>query len=244
MGIDIKDKVALVTGANRGIGRAIVETFLQHGARKVYAAVRDPGSARPLTEAFGDKVVVLRFDATDNASIQELAKAAPDTQILVNNAGALETDTALDDASEDNLKKEFEINVLGLIRVARAFRTILETNKGALVQLNSVASMKSFPGVATYSASKAASYSITQDLRQELGRNGVSVVSVHPGPIDTDMAVKAGFDFGSPPSAVSESIVAALANGDFHLFPDDFAKQIGTAFHSYAQDVILTDVAE
>ena len=101
---------------------------------------------------------------------------------------------------------------------------------GAFVQLNSVVSMKCFSNIATYSASKAAAYSITQALREVLGQQGTAVLSVHPGPISTDMAADAGVgEIGEPPSLVSEGIVAALRAGDFHLFPDSMAKGLRKA---------------
>jgi len=113
-----------------------------------------------------------------------------------------------------------------------------------LVQLNSVASIKNFPDLSTYSASKAASYSLTQGLRVELGKKGVSVLSVHPGPIATDMADQAGFDESAPVSAVSEGIVSALASGDFHLFPDDMAKQFETVYQSFSDNIVMSDISE
>ena len=135
------------------------------------------------------------------------------------------------------------MNVFGLLRVVQAFADILKANKGALVQLNSVASIKSFSAVATYSASKAAAYSLTQALREELGAHGVSVLSVHPGPIDTDMAKQAGLE-GEPTSVVADGIVASLAAGDFHLFPDQVAKQFETAYQSYSDSIVTADISE
>ncbi len=243
MGISVENKVALVTGANRGIGAAIVESFIKHGAKKVYLAVRNPESAKSLEEKFGNKVETLQADLSDAGSIKRLAKQANDTEILVNNAGVLVPSSALGQDTEAALRKELDVNVFGLLRVVEAFADILKSNKGALVQLNSVASIKNFPVVATYSASKAASYSLTQALREELGAQGVSVLSVHPGPIDTDMAKQAGLE-GVPTSVVSEGIVAALAAGDFHLFPDEMAKQFETAYQSFSDSIVTADMSE
>ncbi len=138
------------------------------------------------------------------------------------------------------------VNVYGLIHTARAFAPVLKANGGgAFVQLNSVASLKTFPDFATYCASKAAAYAITQGLRDVLADQGTAVLSVHPGPIATDMATNAGFgDIADPPSMVSEGIVTALAKGEFHLFPDTMAQQIGSAFASFAENVVEAQLME
>ncbi|MEM7397909.1 MAG: SDR family oxidoreductase [Pseudomonadota bacterium] len=244
MSISVEDRVALVTGANRGIGKAIVEAFIENGAKKVYLAVRNPESTKALEDEFGDKVVTLQVDMSDADSIRRLSEAAPDVDIVVNNAGVLSVTSALDEDVEATLTRELDVNVFGLLRVANAFASTLEKNKGALVQLNSVASIKSFPGVPTYSASKAASYSLTQALRHELGQKGVNVLSVHPGPIATDMAAEAGLEETSPVSSVSEGIVSALAAGDFHLFPDSFAKQYEAAYEGFSNEIVMSDASE
>ena len=120
---------------------------------------------------------------------------------------------------------------------------LLERNKGALVQLNSVASIKNFSDLSTYSASKAAAYSLTQGLREKLGARGVGVLSVHPGPIDTDMASTAGIEGGEPPENVAEGIINALQAGDFHLFPDAMAKQFEAAYQGFAENIVMADLS-
>ncbi|AWV98302.1 SDR family oxidoreductase [Arcticibacterium luteifluviistationis] len=239
MSITIENKVALITGANRGIGKAITESFLNHGAKKVYLAVRDVNSTKALEEKYGDKVVTLQADLTNQASINALAEAAKDVDIVVNNAGIAKLASPLSDNAEEALTQEFDVNVFGLLRVANAFAATLESHKGALVQLNSVASIKNFPDLSTYSASKAASYSLTQGLRVKLGEKGVSVLSVHPGPIATDMGAAAGFTEASDVSVVSEGIVSSLKAGDFHLFPDEMAKQFEGAYQSFSDNVVM-----
>ena len=243
MSISIENKVALVTGANRGIGKAIVESFINHGAGKVYLAVRDPASTKSLQDKYGDKVVTMQADLSDAGSIRRLAAEAKDVEILVNNAGILVPASALSAEAEPALARELDVNVFGLLRVANAFADILEANKGALVQLNSVASIKNFSGFSTYSASKAAAYSLTQGLRDDFAKRGVSVLSVHPGPIATDMAKEAGFDDAPGASVVAEGIVNALAAGDFHLFPDEMAKQFEAAYQSFADTIVMTDMS-
>ena len=239
MAYTVENKVALVTGANRGIGKAIVDALVDAGASKVYAAVRDTASAHALVEQHGEKVVPVQMDLSDPASVQAAAGVASDVTLVVNNAGVLRTATPLDQAAFEALDFEIDVNVKGLMRVAQAFGPLLASNGGgALVQLNSVASMLNFAPFSTYSASKAASYSITQGLRSLWAESGVEVVSVHPGPIATDMADAAGLEGGEPPKVVAESILNALANGSFHAFPDSMARQIGEAYQGYADSVI------
>ena len=244
MSISIENKVALITGANRGIGKSIVESFIKHGAKKIYLAVRDISSTKALETQFGNKVVTIQADVSDGESITRLAERTKDVEILVNNAGVLVPSSPLGDNAEKALAKEIDVNVFGLLRVANAFADILENNKGALVQLNSIASMKNFSDLSTYSASKAASYSLTQGLREKLGEKGVSILSVHPGPIVTDMAAQAGFVEGDTTLSVSEGIVTALKKGEFHLFPDVMAKQFEAAYQSFSDNIVTADLSE
>ena len=202
MGYDVSGKTLLVTGANRGIGRAIVKGAIQHGAIKVYAAVRSLDSADSLVKEFGKRVVAIYLDLEDSQSITNAAATANDVEIVVNNAGVLENANPLSEHAISSFEREIKVNVVGLINMARAFAPVLKANGGgALVQLNSVVSMKAFSDFATYSASKAASYSITQSLREVLAGQGTQVVSVHPSPIATDMGRKAGLEeIAEPPS--------------------------------------------
>ncbi|MEM9227385.1 MAG: SDR family oxidoreductase [Verrucomicrobiota bacterium] len=246
MKYDPHGKTVLITGANRGIGKAIVETFIKHGVAKVYATARKPESIAPLVEAHGEKVVPLELDLSKPETITAAAAAASDVEIVVNNGGVLTQVGPLDDKAIESFAYELEVNVYGLMRVAQAFAPVLKANGGgALVQLNSVASYKSFTQVSTYSASKAASYSITQALYWELKEQGTRVVSVHPGPILSDMADSAGLtEIAEPPELVAEGIIQALEAGDFYVFPDTMAKQFGAAYASFAQGVVLADMSE
>ncbi|MEX0614400.1 MAG: SDR family oxidoreductase [Methylophaga sp.] len=238
--IDVQGKAALVTGANRGIGKAIAVEFIQQGAAKVYLAVRNTDSVKPLLQQYGDKVAVIELDVADAASISRAAQIAEDVQIVVNNAGVLKNATALDPAAIEALDYQMQINVVGLMRMAQAFAPVLKQNGGgAFVQLNSIASVRAFPDFVTYAASKAAAYSITQALQSQLAEQGTAVVSVHPGPIKTDMATDAGFeDIADPPEVVAQAIVAALRAGEFHVFPDTMAKELWTAYKGFAEQVI------
>lgn len=246
MTIDIENKTVLVTGANRGIGKIILETFLNYGATKVYAAVRNLDSAEPLVKANGDKVVPLHLDLDKPDTITAAAKQASDVDIVISNAGILKVESPLSDNAINALQQEININLFGLIRMAQAFAPVLKKNGGgAFVQLNSVASLKSFPDFATYSASKAAAYSITQALKDILKEQNTHVVSVHPGPIDTDMAKEAGIgDIAESPEVVATAIIHAIQNQEFHAFPDAFAKEVGKAYNAFAENIIEADLME
>jgi len=243
---DLKNKTVLITGANRGIGKAILIEALRRGAAKVYAAVRNIDSANPLIAEHGERVIPIRIDLNDPASITAAAESATDVDVVVNNAGVMKTTSAISDDAIESLQFEIDTNVYGLIRVAQAFAPALKANGGgALVQLNSVASVRTFPDFATYCASKAASYAITQGLRGSLSEQGTHVVSVHPGPIQTDMAAVAGFEeISEPPSVVAAAIFDAVVEGRFHAWPDTMAQQIGGAYQSFAENVVEADVNE
>jgi NAD(P)-dependent dehydrogenase (short-subunit alcohol dehydrogenase family) len=246
MKFSMQDKVALVTGANRGIGKAIVESLLKNGLSKVYAAVRNPDSASDLVKTSGGKVVPVELDLAKPATIAAAAKTAKDVQLVVNNAGVLKAASPLDPGAIDALHFELDVNVFGLIRMAQAFAPVLKANGGgAFVQLNSVASLKNFADFATYSASKAAAYSLTQGLRDKLQEQGTLVISVHPGPIATDMADAAGLGaIAEPASLVADGIVAALAAGEFHVFPDSMARHFWSAYEGFAKAVVEAKIGE
>lgn len=244
MQLSIEQKTVLVTGANRGIGRSIVETFLERGAAKIYAAVRNLDTARPLVETYQDKVVPLLIDLEDPKTVVTASYTSADVDIVVNNAGILHASSPLADEAYSDLLKEMEINVGGLLHMARVYAPILKANGGgAFVQLNSIASVKNFADFSTYSASKAAAYSLTQGLREKLASQNTLVVSVHPGPIATDMAKKVGFDqFADPPRVVADAIIDALQSGQFHVFPDTMARQIWEQYHSFAKQIVEQDL--
>jgi len=239
MKFDVTGRVALVTGANRGIGKAIVEALIAHNTKKVYAAVRNIETVKPLVEKFKDKVVPIQIDLGKPETIKIACQKAQDVELVINNAGILKTHNPLSSDALEALAEEIEINVYGLIRMAQAFCPVLKTNGGgAFVQLNSVASIRSFPDFATYSASKACAYSLTEALKEKLVDQNTLVISVHPGPIATEMASKAGLhDIAEPPSVVAEGIIQALKEGQFHLFPDTMAKSLWEKYKLFVQQL-------
>lgn len=242
----ISGKNILITGANRGIGKSFVEVFIKHGAGKVYAAVRNVESVQPLINQYGDKVVAVPLDLSKPDTISAATDLAADVDVVINNAGVLATSTPLYTDALDSLQFELDVNLFGLIRMAQAFAPVLKNNGGGhFAQLNSVVSMKAFSNFATYSASKAASYSITQSLRELLAAQGTQVISVHPGPILTDMGDAAGLtEIAEPAELVPEAVVQAIADGSFHVFPDTMAKQIGGAYQSFAENVVEAEMSE
>jgi len=241
---DLADKAVFVTGANRGIGKAVVDCFIRNGARKVYAAARNLKAAKHQLGAHSGKLELLEVDLTLPATVAAAAQHAADTDIVVNSAGVLSTTTSLDEHALESLKHETEVNTFGLVRLAQAFAPVLARNgAGVFVQINSVASIKCFGHLTTYCASKAASYAITQSLRDLWKARGIRVLSVHPGPMATDMGTTAGFaEIAEPPSVVAETILSALGTTDFHVFPGSMAAVMGAAYASYAREIVDVDL--
>jgi NAD(P)-dependent dehydrogenase (short-subunit alcohol dehydrogenase family) len=225
----IENATALVTGANRGIGRAIVAALLAGGVRKVYAAARDTSSLAETIALDPARVVALRLDVSDPATIDAAASTAADVTLLVNNAGVLDFGSALD-MPLPAIARNFEVNFYGPLLMARAFAPIIERQGGgAIVNLSSVVALASMPGLAGYNASKAALWSLTQSLRGSLAAKGVAVHGVFPGPVDTDMAAEITFPKTSP-AEVAHAILAGVAEGSEDIFPDGMSRQVYDAW--------------
>jgi NAD(P)-dependent dehydrogenase (short-subunit alcohol dehydrogenase family) len=231
-GLQVAGRVALVTGANRGIGRAIVEALLARGARKVYAAARKPEALAGLVGASEGRVVALRLDITNGAETQAAVERADDVDLLVNNAGVVSHAFAgfEDPAWLEAGRQEFETNVLGTLRVSQAFAPVLARHAGgAIVNVISVAGLVGFPPAITYSSSKAALHSITQTTRQLLRGQGTFVAGAYPGPVDTDMAERFTVPKVSAESA-AHAILDGLEQGLEEIYPDPFAVEYGDAY--------------
>jgi len=215
----IQGAAALVTGANRGLGAAIAQALLDSGA-KVYGAARDTATIT------NPNVVPVQLDVTNADDVANAARACGDVSIVVNNAGILRSSASLASGAIDAARAELETNFFGPMRIAQAFSPVLRENGGgALVNMLSVLSFVSAPQGATYCASKAAAWSLTNALRIELRRQGTLVVAVHAGYIDTDMAVGVDAEKVSPQSVASQ-IVAALEAGAEEVLADPISEMV------------------
>src|SRR5437867_4661806 len=190
MGFQIEGKATLVTGANRGIGKAIVEALLERGASKVWAGARRVEALSALKGAHGGRLEVLKLDVTREDDVAAAARKATDVALLVNNAGVANAigTPATDPEWVRVGRQEFDVNFFGSFAVSQAFAPALARNRGAIVNVVSVAGLVNFPVLLSYSASKAALHSLTQGLRAGLKGQGIQVFGVYPGPVDTDMA--------------------------------------------------------
>lgn len=223
-------KVAFVSGASRGIGRAITIELLEKGAQKVYAGVRNLKSLNDLKSEYGNRLVPVLIDLKDDRSIIKATKSLKDVEILINNAGVYEDGGFCSDETLDSLATNFEVNVWGLIKLTLSFIDRLKDKEcAAIVNISSILGLANMPMAGTYSASKAAVHSITQGLRGELFSNNILVMGVYPGPIDTDMSKDLVMDKDSP-QKVAQELVQGLIEGKEYVFPDKMSRHIGELF--------------
>ena len=217
--MNIQDSTVLVTGANRGIGKAFADALLDRGAKKVYAAVRD------VTTVTDPRLLPIQLDVTDPDRVAAVARELDDVQVVVNNAGVLHVGVPLS-ASLEVARVELETNYLSLVSMTQVFAPVLERNGGgAFVNVLSVFSWVAAPLITTYSASKAAAWSFTNAARIELRRQGTHVVGVHPGPVDTDMT--AAIDLEKIPAAtVATSALDALEADEPEAVVDDYSRAV------------------
>jgi NAD(P)-dependent dehydrogenase (short-subunit alcohol dehydrogenase family) len=216
------NKTVLITGANRGIGRALVGEALRRGAKRVYAGTRSA------LQHADKRVTALMLDVTNASQIQRAAEEVESLDILINNAGVAIYD---DLRNSDAIEQHLAVNVLGPLRVTRAFLPLLQRSKGAIVTNLSLAALAPLPVVASYSISKAAALSMTQSLRALLAGQGVTVHAVFLGPIDTDM--NRGFDIPkASPESAAVGIFDGLEKGEDDIFPDAASQPIAEGWRA------------
>ena len=225
----IEGAVALVTGANRGIGRALTEALLTRGVRKVYAAVRNPET---LGTQRDERLVPLQLDLTDADQIRAAVEAASDVEMVFNNAGVALARGLADATVLDQARREMEVNYFGPLQLLqRLAPTLTRNGGGAVVTIGSIAGLTNSPFIPTYSASKAASHSLTQAARFLLGMQGTAVFGVYPGPVDTDMSRDAPLVKASPRD-VASAILDGIEAGQEDIFPDAYALDFGRQFET------------
>jgi NAD(P)-dependent dehydrogenase (short-subunit alcohol dehydrogenase family) len=212
--MNITDKTVLVTGANRGIGQALVTEALSRGAKRVYATSR-----QPLTH-IDRRVTSLTLDVTNAAQIQAAVDSVDSLDILVNNAGLAVFDDLSDRAA---LEQHLAVNLFGTYGVTRAFLPLLTRSRGAIVNVVSLGALAPVPVVPAYSISKAAAFSLSQSQRALLAGQGVDVHAVLAGPVDTDMSRDIDVPKASPAS-VAQAIFDGVENGDEEIFPDPMSQ--------------------
>jgi NAD(P)-dependent dehydrogenase (short-subunit alcohol dehydrogenase family) len=212
--MDVAGKVVLVTGANRGIGAAIVKGLIDAGAARVYAAMRT------LKDAPSDpKIVPIALDVTDPDQVARVLQSTGDVQILVNNAGIALGQPLARPTDPLAAEREMRVNYFGTLRMCQAYAPVLARNGGgAIVNVLSILGRVSLPQLGSYSASKAAGFSLTQSLRAELAAQGTLVIGVMPAFVDTDMAKRVTTP-KLPPEAIAASILDALRTGTEDVYP-------------------------
>jgi NAD(P)-dependent dehydrogenase (short-subunit alcohol dehydrogenase family) len=229
----IEGSIALVTGASRGLGRALVSALVEAGAAKVYATARDEGKL----SVDGLRVVALALDTAKPEQIAAAARRASDVTLLVNNAGAFTAFNVLT-ASQADFDQDFRTNVHGTLAVIKAFVPVLERAHGgaAIVNVLSLGALASTPSFGGYSASKAAAYSMTQALRSQLRAKRIEVLAALPGPVDTDM-VKALTIPKADPADVAKALLEGVERGDEDIFPDPMSKELGALWKKSPKDL-------
>lgn len=215
-------KIFFVTGANRGIGKAIIDALLKTQVKKVYAA------ARHIEELdYRDpRVVLIELDITNDEQVKKAAKEAEDVQVLINNAGTLALASIVTGKFED-LIRDMEVNYFGTVRMVQAFVPILAKNGGGVIaNISSVVGLAPMGDIGGYCASKAALFSATQSMRAELKAKNIKVCGIFPGPIETRMSK----EFHSPKASAettAENILAGIASGKEDIFPDSMSASVG-----------------
>jgi len=220
----ITGTTAFVTGANRGIGAALVKALRETDAAKIYAAARQPSDLARMAALGDGRVVPIELDITDRQQLTRIARQMTDVQLLINNAGVLNFGSVLD-APPAAFTHNFDVNFFGMLHTTRAFAPILIERGGNVVNILTLVALASMPALGVYNASKAAAWSLTQSLRADFGRRGVKVFSVFPGAVDTDMLK--GVDMPkTSPDEVAAGVLAGLSADEEDIFPDPMSRQL------------------
>ena len=218
--MEIANKTVLITGANRGIGRALLQKALRRGASRVYAGIRGT------LDVADKRVMPLVLDVTDEAQIEAAVRQVGNLDVLINNSGIAPYD---DLSNPDVIRQALAVNFFGTYNVSRAFLPLLKKSKGAIVNNLSLLALAPLPVIPSYSISKAAALSMTQSLRALLAGQGVSVHAVFLGPIDTDM--NRGFDIPkASPETAAEGIFDGLESAQEDIFPDPMSRSVADAW--------------
>ncbi len=236
---DVNGKIALVTGANRGIGRAFIESLVKRGASKVYACARDADSFDSLAAIDNSIVEPVLLDVTRAEQIQALTTKVPELDLLINNAGVANACFFCADNAADIARLEMETNYYGPLNITTALLPALKRSKGSIVNISSIAGISNFPSLGPYSATKAALHSFTQGLRTELNAFDILVTGVYPGPIDTRMTEDFEME-KAPTSQVADRTLDGIAEGRVEIFPDNFSEQMYAAFLNSPADLEKT----
>jgi NAD(P)-dependent dehydrogenase (short-subunit alcohol dehydrogenase family) len=220
----IKNTVALVTGANRGIGAALVQALLERGASKVYAAARQEADLPTLGARDERRIVPVHLDVTNASHVARVARQATDVRVLFNNAGVLSFGSVLD-APSTAFIQNFDVNFYGLLHTTRAFAPTLTKHHGAVVNVLTLVALASMPGLGVYNASKAAAWSLTQSLRADFAKRQVRVFSVFPGAVDTDMLKSVEMPKAAPLD-VASAVLQGIEADEEDIFPDSMSKEL------------------
>ena len=219
--MEIGAATVLVTGSNRGLGRALVGALDAAGARRIYAAARDPAKAADLVD--GERVTTVRLDVTDDAQVAAAAARCGDVDLLVNNAGRNFNAPLIASDGIDAARAEVETNYLGTLRMCRAFAPVLAANGGGMiVNVISLLARVSIPAIGSVCGSKAALLLMTAGVRAELAGQGTRVMGVLPGPIDTDMTPGGE----SKPADIADAILRAVAGDEEEIWPGPMAEGV------------------
>ena len=223
--MDLSGKVALVTGANRGLGEAFVDGLVGRGAR-VYAAARNQDALVHIVERYDGEVITLNLDVTDPNAVVNAARTASDVNLLINNAGRLDQLSLMEAGGIDPLRKEMEVNVMGLAQMSVSFAPVIARNGGGgIVNMLSVGSLIPFAPFASYSASKAAAMSLTHTLRWELKEMNIKVFGIYAGFIDTGMISNVDGNKTSPQEVVERSL-KGIESDTLDIAADDRSAEV------------------